>query len=232
MHPDDKAARTAGATYLLLAFTAPFSLIYVPNKLIVRGDAATTASNIRNSEMLFRSSIALNLITSVIFLFVVLALYRVFSRVDTKHAVVMAVLALTSVPISFLNEVNNIAALTLAQGTPFLSVFDRHQLDALAMLFLRLHGQGIIVNELFWGLWLFPFGILVIRSGFIPRILGILLLLNGATYVVLSLVAVLAPQYSGIAGRYAFIPETGELWIMLWLLIRGGRVRTPVAVTG
>jgi hypothetical protein len=143
----------------------------------------------------------------------------------------MVALFLISVAIGFVNEVNNIAALILFRGAEFLSAFDKPQLDALGMLFLRLRGRGLVVNALFWGLWLFPFGLLVMRSGFIPRILGILLIINGFAYVLASLTSLLAPAYAAVVNRFAFIPETGELWIMLWLLIKGVRVQPPVVAT-
>jgi hypothetical protein len=141
----------------------------------------------------------------------------------------MVALVLISVAIGFVNEVNNIAALILFRGAEFLSAFDRSQLDALGMLFLRLRGQGLVVNEIFWGLWLFPFGLLVMRSGFIPRILGVLLIINGFAYVVASLTSLLAPAYANLVERIALIPATGELWVMLWLLIKGVRAQPSAA---
>lgn len=232
MHPTKKAAHIAGAIYLSLVVTAPFALIYVPGTLIVRGDPATTARNILASEQLFRLGIVAELASAVQCIFLVVALYRLFSEVSKMQASLMVILgALVSTPITFLNTVHHIAALILLRGPEFLSAFQKPQLEALAMLFIRLHGQGLVVNEIFWGLWLFPFGILVIRSGFLPRILGILLLINGVTYVVLSLTSLLAPEYSPLLDRYALLPETGELWIMLWLLIRGAKVPSPAAQT-
>src|SRR6184192_1523094 len=172
MNSTKKPARFAGLLYLLASLPAPFALIYVPGKLIVPGDAVATADHIRASETLFRLGIASELFGFIIFIFVVLALYRLFKAVDKKHALAMATLILISIPISLFNVLNEIAALVLASGAKFLSVFETRQLDALAYLFLRLHGQGFVVAQIFWGLWLFPFGIVVIRSGFIPRVLA------------------------------------------------------------
>lgn len=168
MHPTDKAARIAGALYLLLAVTAPFSLIYVPRTLVVRWDATATADNVLGHEMLFRLGIVGDLISAVIFIF-------------------------------------------------------------LAMLFLRLHRQGNFVNEIFWGLWLFPFGLLVTRSGFLPRILGVLLIVNGLAYVAASLTWLLLPAYGDVVSRVSMPALFGELWIMLWLLIRGTKVQPAAA---
>lgn len=230
MHPTDKAARIAGAVYLSLVFFAPFSLIYIPSTLIVRGDATATANKILTHETLFRAGIVADLISSVIFIFVALALYRLLSGVNMAHAVTMVTLVAVSATIGFMNVLNNIAALILFRGADFLAVLGKPQRDALAMLFIRLHGQGTVTNEIFWGLWLFPFGVLVMRSGFLPRILGILLIVNGFTYVIISLTTLLLPDYAAAVNRYAFIPEMGELWIMLWLVIMGAKVRPYASI--
>lgn len=221
MHPTQKAARIAGATYLSMAVTAPFSFIYVPRKLIVHGDATATASNIVAHETLFRFGIVADLISLVIFILVAMALYRLLSGVNITHASLMVGLILVSVAVGFVNVLNNIAALTLFRGADFLAVFDKPQLDAMAMLFLRLHGQGNVINAIFWGLWLLPFGVLVMRSGFLPRILGVWLIVNGFAYLALSLTGLLVPQHYDMAFRIVFPVLFGELAIALWLLIRG-----------
>lgn len=224
MHPTDKAARIAGAVYLSMVFTAPFSLIYVPNTLIVRGNATATASNILAHEMLFRLGIVADLISSVIFVCLAIALYRLLSGVNKTQASLMVALVLVSVAVGFMDVLNNIAALTLFRGGEFLGIFDKPQRDALAMLFLRLHGQGIVINEIFWGLWLVPFGVLVIRSRFLPRILGAWLILNGFAYVAISFTGLLVPQYNAIVYNIAFPVLFGEMAIALWLLIKGAKV--------
>src|SRR5712691_9357852 len=134
-------------------------------------------------------------------------------------------LALVSAAVGFMNVLSNIAALTLFRGADFLTVLEKSQRDALGMLFLRLHGQGNVINEIFWGLWLFPFGVLVMRSGFLPRILGVWLIINGLAYVVLSFTGLLLPQYQDLVFRDAFPFLLGELAIMLWLLIKGAKVQ-------
>ena len=227
MHSTDKAACIAGAVYLSLILTGPFSLIYIPSKLIVRGNATATASNILTHETLFRLGIVADLFGSVIFICLGVALYRLLSSVNKTWARLMLGLVLVSAAVGFVNVLNNIAALTLFGGANFLSVFDKSQRDALAYLFIRLHSQGNIINEIFWGLWLFPFGLLVYRSGFLPRFLGIWLMLACFGWLVLSLIALLFPPYYETAFRFAQPVMFAELAIMLWLLIKGAKVPAP-----
>lgn len=220
-----KQAKRAGFLYLVLLVTAPIGLLIVPSKLIVTGDATATADNIRASETLFRVGIASELFGQVILIFLTLALYRLFKSVNENLAVLVVVLgALVSVPIAFLNVVNELAALVLVSGADFLSVFDVRQLDALAYLFLRLHAKGLVVIAIFWGLWLFPFGMLVIKSGFIPRVIGVLMMIAGFSYLADSVTALLLPQFVGAVGRVTMILSFGEVPIILWLVIWGAKV--------
>src|SRR4030095_13382349 len=224
MHPLKKAARLAGAIYLSMVVTGPFSLIYVPSKLIMRGNAGATADNILAHETMFRLAILADLVGSVIFICLAIALYRLLSSVNKTWAGLMVAFVLASSVVGFLNTLNNIAALTLCRGADFLAVFDKPQREALAMLFLRLHSQGIFLNEIFWGVWLFPFGLLVFRSGFLPRFIGAWLMINCFGYVTLSVIALFFPTYYSAAFKFGQPILFGELAIMLWLLIKGARV--------
>lgn len=227
MNETKKAARIAGAIYLSMVFTAPFTLLYVPNKLVVRGDAVATASNVLAHETMFRLAIVGDLFTHVIFISLAIALYRLLSSVNKTWAMLMVVLVAVSAGVGFLDTLNNVAALILFRGADFLSVFDKAQLNALGYLFIRLHDQGIFMNELFWGLWLFPFGLLVFRSGFLPRFIGAWLMINCFGYVALCLIALLAPEYYNAAFKWSQPILFGEIAIMLYLLIKGARVREP-----
>ena len=229
MHPTDKAARVAGAVYLSMVFTAPFSLIYVPNKLIVRWDATATASNILAHETLFRLSILADLVSQVIFICLAIALYRLLRDVSRPWAGLMVGFVLVSASVCFLNVLNDIAALILFKGADFLSVFDKPQRDALGMLFLRLHSYGIFIAEMFWGLWLFPFGLLVFRSGFLPRFIGVWLMINCFGYVALSVIALFFQPYYNTAFKLLQPVLLGEMAIMLWLLIKGAKVQAVPA---
>src|SRR5256884_2955186 len=225
MTPTVKAARIAGGIYLTLVFPAPFSLIYVPSKLIVRGNAAATADNILAHETMFRLSIFGDLIGQVIFICLGIALYRLLSSVNKTWAALMVAFVLVSAAVGFLNTLNNIAALTLFRGADFLAVFDKPQRDALAYLFVRLHSQGISIDEIFWGVWLFPFGLLVFRSGFLPWWIGVWLMFNCFGYVFLSVIGFFFPAYNDTAFLYMQPVLFGELAIMLWLLIKGANVK-------
>src|SRR6266404_3285697 len=226
MHARKKAARIAGAIYLSMVVTGPFSLIYVPSKLIVRGDAAATAGNILAHETMFRLSILADLVGQVIFICLAVALYRLLNGVNKIWAGLMVALVLVSAAVGFFNTLNDIAALTLFRGADFLAVLEKSQRDALGYLFIRLHSQGNLINEIFWGLWLFPFGLLVFRSGFLPRFIGIWLMVNCFGWVVLSMTALFFPPYYETAFRMAQPVLFGELAIMLWLLIKGAKVPT------
>lgn len=224
-----KQAHIAGVLYVLASITAVFAWVYVNARIFVRDDATATANNIRAFETLLRLGITAEVIGSIIFIFVVLALYRLFNPVSQKHAMALAILLLISTPIALLAVIGEIAALIVAGGGNFLSTFDQHQLDSLSYLFFRLHGQALVVAQIFWGLWLFPFGILVIRCGFIPRLLGYLLWIAAFGYLIDSFTVLLLPAYRQIANQLAMIVELGELPIIFWLLIWGARVPATVA---
>jgi len=216
--------RATGLLYLALALTAAFGVFYVPLALIVPGDAAATADRIRASEGLLRLGIASELISATLFIFLPLALYRLFTGVNRQHASLMVILAVASVPISFVGVVAELGALGLLSGADYLSVIGKPQLEALALLFLRLHTFAIVVAQIFWGLWLFPLALLAIRSGFVPRVVGVLLIVAGSTYLVVTFTAVLLPAYASVMSVIATVPEAGELSMIVWLLTT--RVRT------
>jgi len=217
--------RLAGLLYLLASIPGFFALLYVPSKIFVHGNATATANNIAAHEMLFRLGIAADLIGQALFIFVALALYYLLKGVNPRHALLMLTLILVAIPIAFVNELNSIAALVLARGADFLSVFDKPQRDALARLFLDLRGGGFDVAGIFWGLWLFPLGLLVYRSGFLPRILGVLLMIACWAYLANSFTSLVLPRYEAMVNRWISPLQLAEMVFMLWLLIKGARPR-------
>jgi hypothetical protein len=214
-------ARLAGFLYLFANLFAPFTLVYLPARFIVRGDAAATASNVLASASLFRLGIGLSLFTFIAQIFLALALYQLLKVVNKNMAALMVIFALTAVPIAMLNELLQLAVLRLLSGAGYLAAFSPDQLNAAALLLLGLHGQGYEIAQIFWGLWLFPMGYLVFKSGFLPRILGILLIIAGVGYVVQSFAAFVWPS---LQLDIIFVTGWGELLLLLWLLIKGVNV--------
>jgi len=208
MTPTRNPGRFAGLLYVVASIPGAFALVYVPGKLIVHGNASATASNIAASETLFRLGIACNLISQVLFIWVALALYDLLKGVSQRRASVMLGLIVISIPIALLNELNAIAALILVRGADFLSIIEKPQRDALAMLFLNLHSRGFGIAEIFWGLWLVPLGLLVYRSGFLPRILGVLVIANCFTYGRQFCILARAP----IPSRHLAVDDALQLW--------------------
>lgn len=223
MNSTKKTARIAGLLYLVNAITGFFGIIYVPSRLIISGNAAATANNILASERLFRLGIVSELICAVEFVFLVWVLYRLLGAVNKTHASLMVILGVVFVPMILMNTLSEIAALILLRGADFLSVFDKRQLEAMAMLLLDLHRYGYVVGWIL-GIWFIPLGVLVFRSGFLPRILGVLLIAACFGYLADSLTPLLLPGYEGVVGRIASILLTlGEPALILWLLIRGAK---------
>jgi hypothetical protein len=215
-------ARLTGFLYLLLIPLGVFGLLYVPSTLIVSGDAAATASNIMANEGLFRLGSLSALVVALVNLFVVLLLYKLLKPVNRNVAALMVIFLLLSIPISFINELNNFAAPLLLGGADYLSVFTQAQLHALVLFFHELHQHGVIVAQVFWGLWLFPMGYLVFRSGYLPRIIGIFLMIGTFGYVVDSLTFMVFPNFGFEFAPFLFV---GEGLLPLWLLIRGVDVK-------
>jgi len=216
--------RVAGLWYLLLCVIGPLRLIYIPSKLFVHGDAAATASNIAAHEWLFRLGMVADLLGAVVLVFLALAFYRLFKEVDAHLAVLVVILGgVMPSLLYFVNVVSDAGALMVVRGPDFLSVFDKPQRDALALLFLRLHDQQVTAAEILWGLWLVPLALLVYRSRFLPRFLGVWLVVNGLAYVVLSLTGLLLPRYQTRLFGLSQPALMGELALMLWLVIKGAR---------
>jgi Domain of unknown function (DUF4386) len=214
-------ARLAGVYYLIIAICGFYGIMYVPSKIMVKGDAAATMNNLLANEFLFRTGILALLINAIAFIFLVLTLYRLFKSVNENQAKLMVVFVLVQIPIFFLAEAFNISALMVAKGELMKSI-DLAQRQDMVMLLLKTYDYGQLLLETFWGLWLIPFGILMYQSDFMPRLLGILLILGGVSYVVGVLSFLVFPEVrvtvSQITGVIAGLAEIGTL---LWLLIKG-----------
>jgi hypothetical protein len=193
-------ARVAGLLYLSLVPLSIFGILYGgPSRL----------------------GIVSALLVQIVNIFVVLALYQLLKPVNKNMAVLMVILLLLGVPIAMLNELNQFAVLFLSSGADSLRVFTPGQLHALASLFLNLHNDGLTIAGLFWGLWLFPMGYLVFKSGFLPRILGILLMIGCVGYLIQSFAGLLLPN---LEVNIALVTFWGEVLFPLWLVIKGVNV--------
>lgn len=224
MTPLNKNARTVGFFYLLLALAGPLRLVYIPSKLFVYGDAATTSANILAHETLFRLGIGADLFCASILVFLTLAFYRLFKDVDHYQAVLLVITGgILPSALYFVNVLNDSAALAMVNGADYLNVFTQPQRYALARFFLDMHHYLNEGAEVLWGLWLFPMAILTIKSNFLPKFLGYWLILNGLCYLVLSFTGVFLPQYEDTVSNYGFPFQVGELAFVLWLLIFGAK---------
>src|SRR5215467_6953564 len=231
MTPLSKSARVAGLLYILSSLFGIIRLVYIPNRLFVSEDATATTNNILGHQLLFRFGIVSYLLCSAVFLFVTLALYRLLKRIGQLLALLMVFTTVVITPIFFVNAANDVAALLFARGAEFLSIFGKAQREAFVMLFLNLHHQIDLASELLWILFHVPFGILVYRSRFLPRILGVWLMMVGVAYFVLSVTGLLFPTYEHTVWTLAQIVLLGEVAIMLWLAIMGANEKLLGATT-
>jgi hypothetical protein len=232
MTTQNKTARLAGLLYLILVVSGVLNLLYIPSKLIDWKDAAKTVENITNSEMLFKLGILSGIIAFMAFLFLSLVLYKLFREVNKTQASLMVILVLVSIPISFTNMLHNFSVLTLISKPDYLHGWDTAQLQSQVMLHLGYFNNGIELSGIFWGLWLFPFGNLVYRSGFLPKILGIFLMAGCFGYLIeFAGHFLFSNDYSNsIISTIAGLPGTiGEFGICLWLLIMGTKKSNAAA---
>ncbi len=203
-------AKIAGWLYLCLIPLSILGIIYVPATLFVIGDVASTISNILEHELLFRVGIVSAFLVQLVSIFVVLYLYKLLKPVNQAHALLMVLFLLLAVPITLVNELFHVAVLVLLN-----SAEPSHQLVS---LFLELHQHGIFVSQIFWGLWLFPMGYLVFKSGFLPKILGILLMIGCMGYLIDSVTHFILPDFGFTFSEFTFV---GELLLPLWLVVKG-----------
>lgn len=226
MNSRQQTARLAGALYVAWAgLAAAVSLTYFPSAFIVRGDAAATANRIVSSPLLYRFAVVSDLIAGVLSIYMVLTLYELLKDVDRWQARLMVALVFVQVPMAFAIMLTQIAPLVLLNGADHWSAFDKHQLDALALGFLTLRAQGLGALSAYWGLWLLPLGVLVYRSGFLPRILGVFLIVAGSAYVVSTVTYFFLPAYYRLVFLMVTAPAAalGEIGFTGWLLINGAR---------
>lgn len=220
-----KSAKQAGVLYFFIAILGFWGIMYVPSQIVFKDNLAITIKNIVEKEFLFRSGTVSQLLSSVIFIFLAMKFYQIFKNINKYLAQVMVVLVLVQIPVVFLGEAFNISALMISKGELMksLSEVDRQEM---AYLFLRIYKFGIIILMIFWGLWLIPLGQLIIKSGYLPKIIGILLISGGIAYVIESLDYLLFAEKLSPLTNYTFIIYSlAELTTIAWLLIKGIKIK-------
>jgi hypothetical protein len=224
MSPTRDPGRVAGVWYLLIILAGPLRLIYIPNKLFVHDDAPATVNNIAAHEWLFRFGMVSELIGAIFLVFLTLALYRLFAGVNRNLAVQVVIFGgVMPALLYFVNVTTDAGALMTVRGADFLSVFDKPQRDALVLLLLKLHSHQFAATLMLAGVWLFPLAILVYRSRFLPRFLGVWLFIAGCAWLIMWITAYLAPQYQDKEFTILQPAVLGEMVFMLWLVIKGAK---------
>ena len=220
MNPVKKAAHIAGWLYLLISIPVGYCLRSPKTMFVIWNDPVATAQRIGSSQFLFRLCMAAEILSAVGFLFIALALYRVFVGFDKFASSLMVTLWVVSIPISCLNLLNKIAVLhVLSSGDQTV------QSQQLVMLFLDLHRWGIIIAQIFWGLWLLPLGVMIVRSRYLPRLIGFLVIAAACAYPISSFTFLLAPTHGdAVSTASMYVGGFGELPLMLWLIVKGAKV--------
>jgi hypothetical protein len=227
-----KTARLAGVLYLLSILTGILTLRVLPSKFVVWDNAALTVENIIAHETLFRLGLVVEVIGYVAFFILPFVLYELLSGINKNVAVLMVSLAVVSVPVSFSYLLYKVNILTLIGNDPYLTSMDAGQIPSRVMLYLHYYDNGILIASIFWGLWLLPFGYLVFRSGFLPKILGVLLMAGCAGYVVNFICELLFPTYDHLQiSKIVTLPASlGELGICIWFLVAGIKASSKLRV--
>lgn len=219
-----QTARLAGALYFAMGIPGGLAIAYFPARFVVSGDATATATRIAAAPGLYRLGVFADLIGGVFAIWLAMVLYDLFKDVDRTQARLLVGFVFGMVAIGLVNTVMMAAPLVLTSGAGYLSVFDKHQLDALTLGFWGVRNQGIRAATMYWGVWLLPLGILVYKSGFLPRLLGILVIMAGCSYVVDCLAYFFIPQDAHTIALVSTLPQAaGEIGFSAWMLIKGVR---------
>mgnify|MGYP002780602667 CR=1 FL=1 len=216
-----KTARFAGFLYFLVAVFSFFSIMYVPSQIMVKGEAARTFQNLLTHEFLFRAGITANLVNFVVFLFLAFFLYKLFRPIDEPLSKILLVSVAVQLPVVFVMEAFNFSALMVAKEMVYESA-DVTQKQDMAMLLLKLNDYGTIILMLFWGIWLIPFGQLALKSGYLPKVIGIFLIAGGIAYILECLDYILLDRKLSFITNYtSFFHSVAEISTVVWLLVKG-----------
>jgi hypothetical protein len=216
-----KNARISGLWYLSIAILYPFSMMYV-DSLYVPGNISTSIDNLQASYCIYLVGVASCLMGHVCFLFLANSLYRLFKRIDKDLARKMLIFVIVGVSIAFLNRIFQVGALIIINTGDYLTVFSESQINAIAMLFLDLHKHGEMIASVFWGLWLLPLGLLIIKSNVMPRLLGSLMIGAGICYILTVFIFFFdINTLSTVEPFFSIIETLAEVTFIAWLLVKG-----------
>ncbi len=223
IHAQRRLARTAGVYYLVVAVLGGWAHGYVRGQTYVQGDAAATAENVLNNASLVRLGFVADLIQAVLMLFVVMALYRLLQHVNTNVARMMVMFVAVSVAITCLNLVFQFGSVLVAEDAGYAAAFGAQGSDGLVLLLLDLQHAGYLIAQIFFGLWLFPLGLLAYRSGMFPRVIGVLLMAGTVAYLTDAFLQFLAPGVADAISATALIPVVivAEVSMLAYLLVKG-----------
>jgi len=220
-------ARMAGVLYLILIITGIFGIMYVPSQIIVSGDTSATANNILASPLFYKAGIVSALACQTTFLLLVLVLYKLLKHVNPLHARAMVLFVGVAVPIAFINSLNEFAPLILLNDLNYVKAFSTEQVHAQIVVFRKFYNHGILVAQVFWGLWLFPLGYLAFKSGMFPKVLGVLLMMACFSYLIDFAVKNFLPDYMEITYPGNVISMVAEFGFTIYLLIKGVKTGSP-----
>lgn len=227
MNASQKIARIAGLLYLIYIVIHVLADVIGRSKIIVYGDAVTTTENIMAFAWQFRIGFMLDLFAAVFFLLTAWALYRLLKPVNESMALLFLLLNAGGVAIQMASDLFLPVSQMLMSGADYSKVFQPNQLQALAMSFLYLYKNGFMIAQIFYGAWLFPLGYVIFRSGFLPKLLGTVLMIHCCTWLMNSLQFFLFPGFTVIAYVSYPLGFIAEFGLALWLLIKGAKVQKP-----
>jgi len=223
-----RTGRSLGWLYVATMLPAPLNLAFLPSHFLVPGDAAATAARIAAEPMLYRICTLAGLLNNILFVVLALALFRLFQEVDRGQARLLVLLVVLSAAVGLVTLVFEAGPLIVLNGKEYWSAFSRPQLDALVMGLVALRGTGLGIDSAFWGLWLLPFGILVWKSGFMPKSIGVLLIIGCVGYLIQSFTAVLWPAaVHKVFNATIPLVGPGEIFASLWFIVKGNKVLVP-----
>jgi hypothetical protein len=219
-----RLARIAGLLYLTVAVFGAFAHALVRGNVYAPGDAAATAEKVLANDVLIRLGVVADLFQVTVFVFLAMTLSRLLRHASRNAASTMVVLVAIDTAIVCLNMVFQFAGLLIATEESYVRAFGTEGASALVLLMFDMQHYGYLIAQIFFGLWLFPLGYLVSKSGMFPKLLGILLIAGGACYLVGTLAEFLVPTFAATINGFIYIPPLlAEVWILLYLLVKGVR---------